>query len=356
MIAIEPDNWDAQDDLVSTYSGAGRFDDAIEVLTKLIERRPECADQHLQLGDLYNKTDRRDQAINAYLRAVELNPDYLEATIKVGTARLRQGEYVEAAQAFNRAVEINDRIVSAYVGLGVAQQGLGQSDEAFATLEMAAEIEPNSTLLFSEIARLQLTVTAAEQVKKYVSPQSIVAHPQGPPSDEVSAVTEQQIQKLKDALVKRPHHADVHYRLGLLLRHQGDLDGAIESFQRAVEINPQYFKALTKLGLALRETGRLDEAVGVHKRALDIDAESVELHYQLGLIFADRNEFSLALERFEFAASKEPDNLDYVANLALALQNMGLLDRAQATWQTLCELTQDGAEVSTLPRPSTSDP
>jgi len=79
--------------------------------------------------------------------------------------------------------------------------------------------------------------------------------------------------------------------------------------------------------------------------------ESIELHYQVGLIFADRNEFALALERFERAAAKEPNNQDYVANLALALQNMGLVDRATATWATLCEATQREATTRRHPRP-----
>ena len=78
----------------------------------------------------------------------------------------------------------------------------------------------------------------------------------------------------------------------------------------------------------------------------------MDLHYQLGLIFADRNDFAQALERFEFAASKEPQNYDYVANLALALQNMGLLDRAQAAWQTLCELTMGNSGVTAPSEPS----
>ena len=56
----------------------------------------------------------------------------------------------------------------------------------------------------------------------------------------------------------------------------------------------------------------------------------------------------MALQRFEHAANQAPEKVDYVANLALALQNMGLLDRAAATWQTLCEMARYTREGNAL--------
>jgi len=339
-ITIDPDNWEAQDDLVASHCRTGNYDAAIATLKELISKRPECADQYLRLGDLYTKTGDENEALTAYRHAAALNPDYLEATIKVGTTNLRRGGYTEAAQAFSRAIEINDRIVTAYVGMGVAQQALGKTKDARASLEMAAGIEPNSTLLFSEMARLQLKASAAEQTRRYLSPQGIAATPDGPREHEVAAMMVQQTAKLRDAAREHPNHADLHYRLGLLLRHGGDLDGAIEAFMQAVAINPHYLKAIIKLGLALREAGRPEAAIKVAQRALDIDPQAVDLHYQLGLMFADNNQFALALDRFDYAAQESQTNLDYVANVALALQNMGLLDRAAETWRTVCDLAQ----------------
>ena len=108
-----------------------------------------------------------------------------------------------------------------------------------------------------------------------------------------------------------------------------------------MEINPSYTKALIQLGLSLRELGKSDEAVKVLSRALEASPDTVELHYQLGLIFADRHELAMAVERFEAALRLDPRNLDFRANLALALQNMGLIDRAAATWDALCDLARE---------------
>jgi len=343
-LTIDPDNWDAQDDLVSAYVQAGRHDEAVAALQQLIEQRPECADQHLRLGELFEATSQHDLARQSYACAVQLNPDYLQATIKLGTALLREGSMTEAAQLFARAIEINDRILEGYVGLGVAQQAAGATEDALATFEMAAGIEPNSVLLFAEMARLQLQTAAAQQAQRYVSPQAVMAHPLGPPHAHVEDLIARQVHHLRNALRQFPNHADLNYRLGLLLRHAGDLAGAITAYRSAVAINPNYVKALTKLGICLRESGRVDEAIATFTQALHADAQSVDLHYQLGLLYADHSEFSLALEQFERRLEHDPHHVATLANLALCLQDMGLLDRAAATWMALTDLPRHAAE------------
>jgi len=227
----------------------------------------------------------------------------------------------------------------------VAQQAQGKTDDALASLEMAAGVETNGTLIFSEIARLQLRVSAARQAKRYLSPESVAASPGAPLRDEVLGAVEEQIANLRAALTEHPRHADWYYRLGVLLRHAGRLPEAIDAFRRAVEINPEYVKALTKLGLALRDAGQDEEAVRVLEKVQSIEPSVIDLHYQLGLVFADRREFERALEHFQRAVDTQPDRLDYAANLALCLQNMGLLEAAHATWQSLLSLQSENCSL-----------
>ncbi|MBU0717100.1 MAG: tetratricopeptide repeat protein, partial [Planctomycetes bacterium] len=347
-LTIDPENWEAQDEFVTACVEAGKTGDAIEVLRRLIDRQPECAGHQLRLGDLYRTAGRSGEALDAYRRAVELSPDYLEAVIKVGMAHMRSGKFQEAIEAFGRAIELNDRLLSAYIGLGVAQQEIGQTDEALVSFEAAARIEPNSTLLFSETARLQLQMSVALQMRQYLAPHVLADSPGHPPAHEITAMIDRQVDNLRAAVREHPGHADLHYQLGLLLRHRGDLTGAIGAYRNVVAINPDYLKALTKLGLALREAGDMDASAEVFKQALHVDRHSIALHYQLGLIFADRNEFALALRQFEYAAEQAPEKIDHVANLALCLQDMGLVDRANAAWQSLADNLRDTPDGRSL--------
>jgi Flp pilus assembly protein TadD len=73
-------------------------------------------------------------------------------------------------------------------------------------------------------------------------------------------------------------------------------------------------------------------------QALELHPDYVDLHYRLGVIFANRHEFDLALEHFDKTVELSPNNLDYRENLAIALENMGLLDRAKLMWRRIREM------------------
>ena len=114
--------------------------------------------------------------------------------------------------------------------------------------------------------------------------------------------------------------------------------GLLAAGASAVRINPVYEKALVKLGISLRAVGEIDRAIRYFRQALEVNPDDVRLHYQLGLIFAEKHLFDLAVDHFEKAEIGMSDNPDVQANLALALQNAGLTDRAETSWQTTVEM------------------
>ena len=101
-----------------------------------------------------------------------------------------------------------------------------------------------------------------------------------------------------------------------------------------------YVEATNKLGICLKEMGQADEAVEMFRRALSLRDDFVDVHYELGLLFSQRNQFDLAVEAFKRASAGDPRNISFRANIALALQNIGMLDRAAATWRSICELAR----------------
>jgi len=347
-LTLDPDNWELKQDVVSAYQQAGRLDEAIQQMHSMIAEQPGFADNHLRLGDLYAQSGNARESLKQYEHAVSINPDYLEARIKIGTALLREGRFTDAAQSFNHAVELNDRMLAAYVGLSVAQMQAGQSDDARASIEMAAGVEPNSTLLFSEMARLQLKASAGRQVNQHLDPHTAENEATARSGSHASDMIDEQIDRHRNAIQRHPGYADLHYRLGLLLKSRGDHNGAVESFERAVAINPNYVKARIKLGLAYHERAQDDRAIAQFQSAMGVEPDVVDLYYQLGLIFADRGQFAMAVEQFEHALQLDPGDITLHANLALCLQDMGLIDRADACWQTLCEIAPQSAEGRSL--------
>lgn len=82
---------------------------------------------------------------------------------------------------------------------------------------------------------------------------------------------------LKRLIAKDPNNAFLHTRMGNLLRGSGQKSGALESYKRAVELDPREIEALSSLkelliergdyGSALRHSGAILEAIGTGRRA-----------------------------------------------------------------------------------------
>lgn len=332
-LLIEPECGDEAFDEVDELVEDGRLDDAIRTMSRLVESCPGVAELHVQLGDLYARVGDDAAAVTQYREALAVHPSFLEATVKLGTQHLRRNRFVDAAQTFNRAAELNDRLLAAFVGLGLAQWEAGQPDNAEATFNLAAGLEPNSVLLFCETARLH--VRAERHADGESGGDGGVATSAAVQEDDLLAEI---LRRHAQALIIRGGCADLHYRHGLLLRQAGGFSDALESFERAVRSYPAFTKAQIKRGIALRDAGRASEALDAFRRAIFAAPQDIALHYDLALLFTQRGRFDETLDQFDPPGPAEGITSTFRHNLALALQGVGMVDRAAATWRSICEL------------------
>ena len=110
--------------------------------------------------------------------------------------------------------------------------------------------------------------------------------------------------RYRAAIGEREDHCDAHDRLAFSLANLGDLDGAIQHWERVLELDPDRSATYGHLGWAFQENGRADDARQTYEKGLT-DARpawSVYFHYATFLV---RNE--------------EPN------------QALGVLERAQET-------------------------
>jgi tetratricopeptide (TPR) repeat protein len=309
---------------VESLTADGRIQEALLAAEDLAAQFPGIPDYHVQLGDLYAKVGDEKRAVDAYRTALEYEPNYLEATVKLGTHQIRCGDLQNAGHTFTQAVELSDRLVLAFVGLGVAQHAAGLDEESEATFNLAVGLEPNSRLLLAETARLYFE-SRGEWIGE---PDDITAAP----------MWWEAARKHLQALWHTPNDAGLHYRFGVLMRQLGEPTQAIEAFQNAVSINPQFVKAWLKLGLARYEAGEQGAALAAWQHAFTLDQQACPRYHELALLFSQRSQFELALDRFESALGKTAKRMTFAGNLILALQNVGMLDRTRAMWNALADM------------------
>ncbi len=335
-LAMEPENWSLVDDQVEALVADGRIPEAAERLEMLLEAQGEFPDLHARLGDMYSRLGDDDAAMREYRRAIDLQPDYLEGHVKLGTQNLIAGRWEEAGEAFQQAATLNDHSMVNYVALGVSQAAQGREDEAMNSFDLASAIEPNSTVLLTEMAKLQLKAQLGQTLDDAFEPAG------SPPVAQVDLdndyLLHRQLERHGQEVETHPEDAVLRYRYGVLLRADGRLGEALEQFAAAVELEPTYVEARIRLGIAQQELGRTDIAIETLGEVLELRPHYVDLHYRLGLLYTDRGEFQSAAEHLMQASRGAPDSRRFRASLALALQNMGLMDEVAATWRSLCRM------------------
>ncbi len=126
------------------------------------------------------------------------------------------------------------------------------------------------------------------------------------------------------------------------LQSMGQMEEAVEMFQRSIETNPTA-EAHTYLGRAYRLQGRLGEAIEECKAAIEIDPEFGNSHNDLGAYLVDHGEFSGAIPSLERALQCERYATPQFAwfNLGRAYLALGDWSLARACQRQALKLAPD---------------
>jgi len=325
-ILIHPDSLNSDYDQIDELIETSELDSALEQLEQQLAENPDSAGLLAKNGDVFAMLGATNDAICEYEKALRICPDFLEITIKLGTQYLQNDQPNLAARQFNRAAEINDCIVDAYIGLTIAQKNAAEHSQALTTLSLAAAVAANTPLLFAQTATLQLSAGL-----------STPGYSDCPPLEDPDSMLKQVIAAHHHQLRHRPQNPDLYYRLGILLGCAGDNNSAINAFRQALEVNPACTRARSKLAVCLYEAGQHKQALDQITDTITMDRPTLELHYRTALLYCDKIKFASSLINLLNALESNFTQTDPTVNIAVVLQNLGLLDRAATMWDNLSE-------------------
>ena len=132
--------------------------------------------------------------------------------------------------------------------------------------------------------------------------------------------------------------AETFNGLGNALLALGQLDNAVASYRRALELKPDFAEAFSNLGSALLAFGQLNDSVANCRQALAIKPDFADAHYNLGNALQISGQFDNAVASYRRTLELRPDYAEAHCNLGHALQALGQLDNALASYRRALEL------------------
>ena len=243
-----------------------------------VERNPTAWLALNNLGYVLLGQNRAQDAVPYFEQAVRLKPDYGEAHNNLILALVGAGQLDAAIRAANVATQRGLICIEADVNLGVALLRAGRPAEAIWYSERALRLRPEHAGALRNLANcFALTGRAVEALPLY-------AH----------------------AMRLWPD-AETYSNWGALLQELGRLTEAIQRYEQALQLQPDFFDAHFNLALALVRVGRLTDAKIHFDVAVRLRPEHVELHYNIGDWWWRSGDPARAAEEFAHALKLNPD-------------------------------------------------
>lgn len=142
---------------------------------------------------------------------------------------------------------------------------------------------------------------------------------------------------LQKVVTENANYADVYNLLGVINHIGGRFQNALDSFQKALSINPRYTEALLNLAVLYNDLGEYAKAKSLYtqlkqnnkKKSHDIEpvlkGKLSNLHSEIGDIYRSISMFAFAVEEYKKALHLNPAYHDIRTKLGQALREQGKL-------------------------------
>ena len=131
------------------------------------------------------------------------------------------------------------------------------------------------------------------------------------------------------------------YNRGLAYQLRGDVDRAIQDFDRVIALRPESPKALYNRGVARQETGEFDLAIRDFDRVVQLTPEYSAAFRRRGNAYRSTLAFDRAIQDYDQAIRLSPDYAVPFSNRGVAYLNKGAYDRAIQDFDQAIRLKPD---------------
>ncbi|MGE0101527.1 MAG: tetratricopeptide repeat protein [Blastocatellales bacterium] len=297
-LKLSPSRVDALANLGLVYLNLGRNDKAIELLNRALDLKPELTSVRLFLGLARFRADQYEAAHRELVRVLESQPGHPQALHLLGLCRLKLDLIEEGILALEAALQVNANNMEAAYTLATAYVGVGEIDKAEALLEgplsgrTGAEVHLVRGSILNARKKAQAALdelTRARRLnEKLPTLQTQIGYAylllveyekaagefqaalrQNPDDYHANAylgwlrIQEKRYPEAADCLLNalrlKPDNATILYQLGQIQQINGQVEKALSTLERAVELRPEFIPAHVLLARVYSKLKRPDD-------------------------------------------------------------------------------------------------
>lgn len=280
--------------------------------------------------DYLAKSDSK-AAVIQLKNALQQNPNHAEARFLLGTALLDVGDITGAELELRKALELKyspDSVVPLLANVMLAK---GQAKKliddfggaALSPGEPLAALNTTLSVAYASLGRLDIAkqrLDAALATKPDYAPAQLADIRQRIAARDIEGARS----KIDALLSQHPANPDALLMKGGLLASDGDLDGALGQYQKAIEAKPAYVPAYTAVISLLIKTNKPEEAkknLDALKKIAPKNAQSYFLDAQLNYHLKDFKAARDSAQQLLRISPNSPDSLQIAGAIEYQLRS-----------------------------------
>jgi tetratricopeptide (TPR) repeat protein len=289
------------------------FEQAAALMSAVIASDPHLAPPYRYRATSYRALGDCPAGLIDANQALSINPEYAEAWAARGLLHACLGDQLQSWRDYQKALSIDPSLAFIHHNLAVDYYEVGDFQKALEEYSLAVAIDPNRASAWSgkaeALGQMGRYVECIENATKAIEidPQEWLAY-----TDRAtcSLSIENYDAAAADYKIYLDHHLDdssAWYNYGISQRHTDDLQGAVESYTRALEIDPSYYPAYINRANIYRDLTKYQEALDDYNDAL--------AYGEIPLAYSGRADTYYAMGKYERAIA------DYKTSLSLFPNN-----------------------------------
>lgn len=148
----------------------------LERCLRQVEKHPESAKAHFNLGLAYTQRGGVELAEQAYRKSVEIDPDLIEAWVNLGGVLMLKWDFQGSVEANREALKRKEDLVLAHYNIGQASLYLGDAEEVVRCSRRVIELEPNHAAGHYFLAVGLLATKRVEEARAALSRAKALGH------------------------------------------------------------------------------------------------------------------------------------------------------------------------------------
>ena len=153
-------------------------------------------------------------------------------------------------------------------------------------------------------------------------------------------------EKYFEKLIKIKKLPNIYYTYGNIQKKLKKFDNAIDSFQKAINLNPNFSEAYNNLGNTKKIINKRVEAINHYKKAILIKEDNIEALINLSIILKENNNYEDLINVYKKILKLDNNNVKTIYNLGSAYLFLGDINKGRECFEKAIQI--DKSHVPSL--------